>query len=134
MENRKANGESLRKLKKANERTKEELAKLDVMEYLRKCSGKEFDEPATLADWEDTSNRHQEIRDMMRFCGLEPWKEITLADVPKPPPEVVPKEKVLVMGSGSRKFPFIVDPEYFKPHKTRPAKYYERVSSIYFSF
>ncbi|XP_044316255.1 uncharacterized protein LOC123037807 [Drosophila rhopaloa] len=63
-------------ISKYKQKERENRAKLEVMSYLREISGRKYDKPVSLADWDDKSNLEQEIVDQMRHIGFKPWTEI----------------------------------------------------------
>nr|XP_016932790.1 uncharacterized protein LOC108012019 [Drosophila suzukii] len=100
----------------------ENRAKLDVMRYIRECSGKKYDKPVTLADWDDKSNLEQEIVDQMRHLGLKSWSECSGPEEPLNLPGLPPSKSPMELGTGNNSFPLVVDPEYFNRLHISPVK------------
>ncbi|XP_016994076.2 uncharacterized protein [Drosophila takahashii] len=103
---------------KAKQQELENRGKLDVMRYLRECSGRKYDKPVTLADWDDESNLEQEIVDQMRHIGFKSWDEDADPMEPLNLPGLPASKNPLVLGTGNNQFPLIVDPNYFNRYKT----------------
>ncbi|KAH8413226.1 hypothetical protein KR009_009049, partial [Drosophila setifemur] len=108
-------------------RAREIQHSLLMMEKIQRIAGtRPLGEHATMADWEDTSTVELEAVSMMRHFGMMSMAEFSL-----PPP---PKEETLsssqterqpslqIMRNGRKTFPFITDPDYFRPRKTRRSK------------
>ncbi|EDW85324.1 uncharacterized protein Dwil_GK18923 [Drosophila willistoni] len=105
-------------------KSREIRASLAMMERIQQISGtKPLGEHATMADWEDTSTIEREAIAMMRHFGMMSMADETVTALNPPKTEDMPNtnKKVQVLRNGRRKFPLILDPNYFVPRKTRPA-------------
>lgn len=92
-------------------------ASLAMMERIQEIAGtKPLGEHATMSDWDDKSNVELEALAMMRHFGMMSMSDGSLETART---DLLPQTKIHVVHNGHRKFPLIMDPDYFEPGKTR---------------
>lgn len=92
-------------------------ASLAMMERIQEIAGtKPLGEHATMSDWDDKSNVELEALAMMRHFGMMSMSDGSLETART---DLLPHTKIHVVHNGHRKFPLIMDPDYFEPGKTR---------------
>lgn len=92
-------------------------ASLAMMERIQEIAGtKPLGEHATMSDWDDKSNVEREAVAMMRHFGMMSMSDGSLETTRT---DLIPQTKIHVVHNGHRKFPLIMDPDYFEPGKTR---------------
>lgn len=98
-------------------KSREIRASLAMMERIQEIAGtKALGEHATMSDWNDKSTVEREAVAMMRHFGMMSMLNGALEAAKT---DLMPKTKIHVVHNGQRKFPLIMDPNYFEPGKTR---------------
>ncbi|KAH8305534.1 hypothetical protein KR018_008906, partial [Drosophila ironensis] len=93
---------------------------LRLMEKIQSIAGtKPLGEHATLADWKDTSNVERETIAMMRHFGMMSMAVDLPAGLQPPELPASSLPAVQFFRCGRRTIPYITDPDYFRPRRTR---------------